>query len=135
MYLLNRYYISLILIFFVVSFTNCKKTQEDRDNEKLIVGKWISTNTSTGVIDTIVYNFNSDNNGNSIYNNSTDAFKWEIKHSMLNTYYKKSPSYLIGNDQYNSKGMYKINSINDSVIVVVHHLYGNIQVNRTFYRN
>jgi len=89
---------------------SCGKSDEDKENEALLVGTWVTTNGS----DTMTYVFSSDATGSTTYLGEKNEFSWELKRDYLSTYYKKGPSYFIGYDKYNSRGYYKVNSITDN---------------------
>lgn len=127
LYMNKLFFIGLLFL----AFSACKPTEQDIENEKLLIGKWITTEEVNSSIDTMFYEFSADNKGSSSLYGETNAFVWEIKRNYLNTVYKKSPSYYIGYDKYNSKGYYKILSLNDSVAEVVQLYYNGLEATRT----
>lgn len=117
---------NLLFILIAIAAISCKKTDEDKANEKILVGIWYTQddNFTYSETDSTYYIFNEDNSGKTIVLNDEDSFNWEIKKDRLNTYYKEAPVYRIGHDKYNTKGMYIINEINDSVVKADQYFYG-----------
>jgi len=121
-----------LTIFFISS---CQKTANDIANEKLIVGKWSTKGYNIFSTDSAVFNFSSDKSGTSSFRGETNSFSWGIKNNFLNTFYKKAPkSYVIGNDQYNSQGVYKINSIQSTKMELVQDDYDGLQITLDFHK-
>ncbi len=132
------YSVFFISLFFISS---CGKTDADKENEKKIIGKWSTPgNNPVYNCDSVVFVFTSDNSGSSIRYmhgsvSESNSFTWEIKRNFVDTYYKKGPSnYWIGYDQYNSKGMYKINSIETSKMELVQSNYDGTEIVIQFHK-
>lgn len=127
--------IFLIILMAAVVLASCGKTDEDKDNEVRILGTWYSTELNYLYMnDTVFFVFESGNEGKSKIKTYEDDFAWEIKRETLKTYYKKAPSYNIGYDQYNSKGVYKIESFEDNEIKVNQYFYNGSQKEATLFR-
>ena len=125
-----------ILSFAIFFICSCQKTDQDIANEKLIVGKWATTKCNNVFgCDSAVFNFSSDKTGSSSFHGETNAFTWGIKNNFLNTFYKTGPrGYIIGNDQYNSQGVYKINSIQSTTMELVQDDYDGSQITLDFHK-
>ena len=122
----------LLIIPVLLSFLySCKKT--DAQYEKAIIGTWI-TNANDFPGDSTKYVFANGGTGSSSQDGETDAFSWDIKGGYLNTSYKKSPNYLVGDDQYNSKGMYKVDNIKSNTMELVQFLADGSQTTHNFRR-
>ena len=121
----------LIIPILVILIFSCKKT--DTQDEKLIIGTWI-TNANDYPGDSTKYVFASGGTGSSSQDNETDAFSWNIKGGYLNTSYKTSPHYLIGNDKYNSIGMYKVDNIKSTTMELVQFLADGSETTHNFRR-
>lgn len=129
-----KYHIKPILLFFLIvwvffSSVSCNKSEKDEEYTRLIIGSWQSINYS----DTTFYVFRKDNTGSSEKFGSVDPFSWEIKRGFIRTYYKKSPPYQIGEDKYNSKGVYRILSLDEKEASLEQHLYGGYVSNITLH--
>ncbi|GAB4280668.1 MAG: hypothetical protein Kow0068_04970 [Marinilabiliales bacterium] len=116
-----------ILILIVVVFTSCGKTDEDKDMEERIIGKWWTTGLDFSyVYDTVFFTFDHENTGSTEVGTEKDIFNWEIVRNTLKTYYSEAPNYAVGFDKYNSQGMYSIKKFDDDEIELEQHLYNGV---------
>ncbi len=127
---------NLLFILIAVSVFSCKKTDEDEANEKILVGTWYTQgdNFTYSQTDSTYYIFNEDNSGMTKVLDDEDSFNWEIKKDRINTYYKEAPVYRIGQDKYNTKGMYIIKDINDTAVKVDQYFYGDTYLTLTLHK-
>ncbi len=125
----------IILITSILTIISCGKTDEDKDYETRITGTWYSMDFNYLYSnDTTFFFFYDNNEGKTAVRDYEDNMAWEIKRSTLKTYYKEAPSYNIGYDQYNSQGVYKIQSFDDNKIELIQYFYSGAQINGTIYR-
>lgn len=118
-----------ILSVWVLVFYSCEKSALDEEHTSILstVKQWESEQLG----DTTTYLFNSDNTGSSRRFGHIDPFTWEVKKGFLRTYYKSAPKYQIGEDKYNSRGVYRIISLNENKASMEQHLYGGYVSNIT----
>lgn len=116
---------SLLVLAIIVALSQvlvfCGKTDTDLEWEESFQGYWVPVdNTNTPIFDMPSYSFLDDNRGVSYFTSfvEADSFSWEIKRGQLKIYYDRAPSYYIGYDKYNSRSVFKINSVNDTAINV-----------------
>jgi hypothetical protein len=117
----------LILIgIFFIAFSACKKTEKDLEWEGMLIDKiWEPVGLDgTRIMFMPILEFNDDNRGKSYLHKDSehkDNFGWEIRRKELRLYYDKAPmEYQIGQDKYNSKALFRINSVSDNEIKVTH---------------
>lgn len=127
-----KLFVSLCALVFC--FASCKQTEQEKEYEALLKGKWIVMEQVNNQTDTMYYEFRDDNTGTTIFYGESDDFGWEVKRKYINTLYKRSPSYYIGYDKYNSKGYYKINSIDNTYMEAVQLYYNGMEITRKFYK-
>lgn len=99
----------------------CGKTDTDLEWEESLIGYWIPVDDlNNPLFDMPSYSFFDDTRGVSYYTSfeEADTFSWEIKRGQLKLYYDRAPSYHIGYDKYNSRSVFKINSVHDTAINV-----------------
>jgi len=122
-----KYKILIILCFILfATLLACKKTKTDLSwEQKLINNKWEPLSLDKRRIIYIpIFEFNEGNRGKSYLIESVekkDEFGWEIRRKELRLFYDKAPSdYNIGQDKYNSKALFRIKSVNDSIVELTH---------------
>jgi hypothetical protein len=114
--------IAVITVSLSQLFLNCGQTDEDVVWQTGLKGYWIPVDTTGQIVmDIPTYLFLDNNRGASYYTSATvaDSFNWEIKRAQLKIYYDEAPSYYIGYDKYNSRSLFKIKSMSDTVVSVV----------------
>ncbi|MFH2096892.1 MAG: hypothetical protein ABIJ16_14375 [Bacteroidota bacterium] len=130
------YLLSVILLFLLLAIcSSCGKTDEDREQERLLAGQWYTTEILYSLsVDTVYFTFGNDNKGSTSVGGKTDELSWEIVRGTLKTYYKTAPSYTVGYDKYNSKGVYDIDDFRDNEVDLRQYFYNGIQTEFTIYR-
>lgn len=132
----------LLIIFALglILFSACKKTETDLEWEKSIMGyKWEPKDKNNNRIYYMpIFEFGEDSRGKSYLNlNSTDIdeFGWEIRRKQMRLYYDRGPTeYSIGQDKYNSKAIFQVNSIVDSILSMTHLTNTGYEVDYYFYK-
>lgn len=126
----------IVLIFAApLIFISCGKTDQDKDREDRIIGKWWTTGLDFSFLyDTVYFTFDNENIGSTEVGTEKDSYKWEIVRKTLKTYYSAAPHYAVGFDKYNSQGMYSIKSFEDNEIKLEQHLYNGIYTEFTIHR-
>ena len=123
---MKKIFILLIVFIFSITFFACKQTEEDlRWQEILTNKKWETVGTDKKRVAWMpIFEFNEKNRGKSylhLQSANKDAFGWEVRRKEMRLYYDKAPmEYQIGQDQYNSKALFRVRSANDSLVEVTH---------------
>ena len=123
---MKKIFTILIIIVFCTTFFACKQTEEDlRWQEILTSKKWEPIGLDKKrVVLMPIFEFNENNRGKSylhLESTNKDEFGWEIRKKEMRLYYDKAAmEYQIGQDQYNSKALFRIRSANDSLVEVTH---------------
>lgn len=109
------YVYTFLVVFPVLFHSGCGKTDEDKENEERIIGRYYSNETDAAS-DSLIYTFNDNEDGMLQYGDNTYDFTWEIKRGKLKIYYDKAPNYKLGNDKYNSRELLMIEEIQDNLL-------------------
>ena len=131
----NRLILSGIIIALIFGFTACGPTEEDLQMEEDILGYWQARDDNGDPeINIPEYFFDTEHEGFSTLGNEVDDMRWEIVRSQLKVYYDKAPEYLIGNDKYNSRSLFKIHSLDQTKLKVTIFYNDGFQADLDFYR-
>ena len=128
-----------VLIFLLLAaplvFLSCGKTDEDKEREEIIIGRWWTTGLDFSFLyDTVFFTFDHENVGSTEVGTEDDSYKWEIVRKTLKTYYSVAPTYTVGFDKYNSQGVYSIKSFDTDEIELEQHLYNGVYTEFTIHR-
>lgn len=131
--------IFVIFLLTLLLFSSCKKTESDIQWEEALTGhSWEPrTNANARIYYMPILEFGEDNRGKSYLttNSTVNEFGWEIRQKQMRLYYDEAPSeYSIGQDKYNSKAIFRVNSLKDSVLDVSHLTSTGYEVNYKFYK-
>jgi hypothetical protein len=130
----------LIIIVLILAassiFTSCKPTDEDIQMSEDILGYWIALDED-GNAELYIpeYCFEEDDQGYLSLNGSQDDLQWEIVKGQLKIYYDESLDYIMGYDQYHSRSLFQINSLEGDHLKVTEFYYQGYQAELDFYRN
>lgn len=105
----------------LATMSGCGPSSTDLEWEETIKGYWKPINEETGELCTSIpyYNFGDNANGATKYYKytETDTMKWEIRRKQMNVYYNESvKGYNIGYNQYNSRSLMHIRSIDENEV-------------------